>query len=102
MNSGLRNTTIGALAAALIIASSMTATNAASRRCKVTDPTGTPLNVRASPNGRVINRLRNGREVEILESGRDSRGRSWVYVGGYYKGRWRSWGWVFREFVSCW
>ncbi len=75
---------------------------AASRRCKITDPTGTPLNVRASPNGRIINKLRNGREVEILESGRDNRGRSWVYVGGYYKGNWRNWGWVFREFVSCW
>lgn len=74
----------------------------ASSRCQVTDPTGTPLNVRARPNGRVINRLRNGRQVVILRMARDTRGRPWAYVGGYYKGQWREWGWVFREFISCW
>jgi hypothetical protein len=67
----------------------------------VTDPTGTPLNVRAYPNGPVINRLRNGRVVYILALAPDARGRSWAHVGGYYKGRWRDWGWVFREFISC-
>ena len=70
-------------------------------RCKVTDPTGTPLNVRARPGGPIINRLRNGRMVEILETARDRRGRPWAYVGGYYRGNWREWGWVFREFISC-
>ena len=29
-------------------------------RCKVTDPTGTPLNVRDGPNGKVIGTLANG------------------------------------------
>ena len=29
-------------------------------RCKVTDPTGTPLNVRQSPNGKIIGTLANG------------------------------------------
>jgi hypothetical protein len=37
----------------------------AERVCQVTDPTGTPLNVRDRPNGRIINALRNGREVYI-------------------------------------
>jgi hypothetical protein len=69
--------------------------------CKVTDPTGTPLNVRDQPNGRVINSLRNGREVYIEETTVDSQGRPWVKISGYYNGTYRVWGWVFREFVSC-
>ncbi|QHU98956.1 SH3 domain-containing protein [Synechocystis sp. CACIAM 05] len=69
--------------------------------CKVTDPTGTPLNVRESPNGKVINALRNNREVEILEIDFDQQGRHWAKVAGYYQGRYRVWGWVIREFISC-
>ena len=93
-----------ALAMALfagVIFSATGDTLARSDRCKVTDPTGTPLNVRARPNGPVINRLRNGRIVEILDTARDKRGRPWVFVGGYYKGNWREWGWIYREFISC-
>ncbi|MBW4551712.1 MAG: SH3 domain-containing protein [Aphanocapsa sp. GSE-SYN-MK-11-07L] len=69
--------------------------------CKVTDPTGTPLNVRSSPNGEIVNALRNGREVYIHEVARDSQGRAWVKIGGYYDSRYRTWGWVIREFLSC-
>lgn len=69
--------------------------------CKVTDPTGTPLNVRSSPNGEIVNALRNGREVYIHEVARDNQGRAWVKIGGYYDGRYRTWGWVIREFLSC-
>lgn len=75
--------------------------NARELVCQVTDPTGTPLNVRNSPNGRVINALRNGREVYILKTSYDSQGRTWVFVGGYYRGEYRVWGWVLREFISC-
>ncbi len=97
-----RKSVVAVSVLAIAILMQMATPEAASRRCKVTDPTGTLLNVRNQPNGQVINKLRNGRKVEILESSRDNRGRSWVYVGGYYKGNWRNWGWVFREFVSCW
>ncbi len=69
--------------------------------CQVTDPTGTPLNVRAEPNGRIINALRNGREVYIDEIAYDRKGRPWAKVSGYYNSRYRVWGWVFREFISC-
>ncbi|MFB2976930.1 hypothetical protein [Microseira sp. BLCC-F43] len=69
--------------------------------CKVTDPTGTPLNVRDRPNGRVINTLRNGREVRIDDIASDEQGRSWAKVGSYQNGRYRVWGWVIREFISC-
>jgi len=73
----------------------------AERVCQVTDPTGTPLNVRDTPNGQVINALKNGREVYVHETAYDNQGRPWVKVGGYYQGEYRMWGWVFREFISC-
>lgn len=73
----------------------------AAKVCKVTDPTGTPLNVRAQPNGRVINSLKNGREVNIEAITNDSKGRPWAKVGSYDKGKYRIWGWVLREFISC-
>ncbi|WP_375492541.1 SH3 domain-containing protein [uncultured Nostoc sp.] len=69
--------------------------------CQVTDPTGTPLNVRNQPNDRVINTLKNGRQVDILEISYDSQNRAWAKVGGYYNGKYRVWGWVIREFISC-
>jgi hypothetical protein len=69
--------------------------------CKVTDPTGTPLNVRSEPNGKVVNSLRNGREVYIHQTAYDNKARPWVRVGGYYQGKYRIWGWVLREFISC-
>jgi Bacterial SH3 domain len=73
----------------------------AERVCRTTDPTGTPLNVRDRPNGRIVNTLCNGREVKMHETTYDSQGCPWVLVGGYYEGIYRTWGWVFREFVSC-
>ena len=73
----------------------------AEKVCKVTDPTGTPLNVRDQPSGRVINSLRSGREVYIEDIAYDDRGRPWAKISGYYNGEYRVWGWVFREFISC-
>ena len=69
--------------------------------CKVTDPTGTPLNVRNHPNGKVINALKNGRNVYIEEFAYDSQGRPWAKISSYHRGRYKLWGWVFREFISC-
>lgn len=69
--------------------------------CKVSDPTGTPLNVRAEPNGRIINTLTNGTEVYVDQIVNDDRGRPWAKVSGYYQGEYITWGWVFREFISC-
>lgn len=74
---------------------------AQNKMCFVTDPTDSALNVRDSPNGRKINRLRNGRQVYIQEISHDSKGRPWAYIAGYYKGHWRNWGWVYRELISC-
>ncbi|MGL5805977.1 MAG: SH3 domain-containing protein [Xenococcaceae cyanobacterium] len=69
--------------------------------CQVTDPTGTPLNVRDRPNGKIINSLKNRREVYIQEISYDNKDRPWAKVGGYDKGAYRTWGWVYREFISC-
>ncbi len=44
--------------------------------CKVTDPTGAPLNIRDQPNERIVNSLGNGREVVIHDASSGSRGRS--------------------------
>ena len=58
----------------------------AERVCKVTDPTETPLNIRDEPNGKIINKLRNDREVYITETTYDNKDRPWVYLEGYYQG----------------
>ena len=55
----------------------------AEKVCKVTDPTGTPLNIRDQPKGRVVSSLKNGIEVYIQEIVRDAQGRSWARVSGY-------------------
>lgn len=69
--------------------------------CKVTDPTGTPLNVRDRPNGNVVNTLRNGRQIRIDQLAEDEQGRTWAKIGSFQNGKYRVWGWVIREFVSC-
>jgi hypothetical protein len=86
---------------ACTVISPIRAENRVEKVCKVTDPTGTPLNVRDSPNGRIINALRKDREVYIQKTAYDNQDRAWILVGGYYEGSYRTWGWVFKEFVSC-
>jgi hypothetical protein len=68
-------------------------------RCKVTDPTGTPLNVRDSPNGKIVGTLANGALVAIVD--RQGR-RQWQALGQIVDAKTKQpIGWVFREFVSC-
>ena len=68
-------------------------------RCKVTDPTGTPLNVRESPNGKIVGTLADGALVAIVESKDAANGKPWVKIVGAKTKQPISW--VFREFVSC-
>jgi hypothetical protein len=72
---------------------------AQSPRCRVMDPTGTPLNVRDQPNGVIIGSVRNGRLVTRLRSSQDERGRPWSYVADRDTGE--PLGWVYREFIAC-
>jgi Bacterial SH3 domain len=68
-------------------------------RCRVMDPTGTPLNVRTTPNGHIVGTLNNGEQVTVLDRSSDRKGKSWVYVGNYEDSK--PIGWVFREFIAC-
>lgn len=81
------------LGAVLALAS----TSAFAETCKVTDPTGTPLNVRATPNGKIVSKIKNGTTVSIDDYAFDKKGRPWVYIFDKTGER----GWVYREFVSC-
>lgn len=66
--------------------------------CEVTDPTGTPLNVRSTPNGpTIVTTLANGRRVLPYSVSYDEQDRHWVLVGDSI----HSWGWVFGPYVSC-
>jgi uncharacterized protein YraI len=64
--------------------------------CVVADPTGTPLNVRAEPNGQILSTLDNGLSVEVVAETR-ADGKRWVQVvaGG------ETLGWVFANFLDC-
>ncbi len=64
--------------AAMALLASLSLAAAQGERCKVTDPTGTPLNVRASPNGKIIGTLANGSLVAIVEYKDADNGKSWV------------------------
>ncbi len=66
--------------------------------CMVSDPTGTPLNVRRFPNGPIVSRVRNGQLVVVRGIERDDRGRPWALL---FSNDGASIGYVFREYVSC-
>lgn len=66
--------------------------------CHVADPTGTPLNLRSGPNGRLLGALQNGLPVGVVEQVLDDRGRPWVFITGRDG---TTLGWVFREYLSC-
>jgi hypothetical protein len=95
----MRLAIIAAALAAICALAGPAAAQYGSARCVVTDPTGTPLNIRATPNGRIIGSLYNGTYVRLVNISYDSRGRSWGYVLNWYTGR--PFGWVFRRFISC-
>jgi hypothetical protein len=84
-------------AIALLISVNLAAA-ATGDRCKVTDPTGTPLNVREAPNGKVAGTVKNGALVTILKT-EEQNGKPWAFVADYETKK--EIGWVFREFVSC-
>lgn len=64
--------------------------------CLVDDPTGTPLNVRAEPNGAILTTLQNGMSVTVLEE-RKLGAKRWLLVS--LEGR--QLGWIFGAYVVC-
>jgi len=86
-----------ALAAGFAFAALVAAPAFAMERCRVTDPTGTPLNVRDA-GMTITGTIENGRIVLIRRYGRDSRGKPWALVETPDG---EPVGWVYREFISC-
>ena len=64
--------------------------------CTVVDPTGTPLNVRNGPEGKIVGALKKGAVVEIV-SHEDKNGKRWARVANYAE----AWGWVFGAYLKC-
>jgi hypothetical protein len=84
---------------AILASVALSAPAEAQQRCRVMDPTGTPLNVRETPSGQVVGQLPNGRLVRRAETVTDSRGRGWTFIHDFRTGD--PIGWVFREFIAC-
>jgi len=64
--------------------------------CTVVDPTGTPLNVRDGPNGKILATLKRGSIVEVIDH-RTASGDRWALVASYAE----AWGWVFGAYLAC-
>ncbi len=86
-------------AATLLISCVWAAGAAAQSRCRVMDPTGTPLNIRSAPDGGVVGTLPNGVLVAIRENAVDPNGKQWANISQYSDGA--PLGWVFRDFIAC-
>ena len=71
----------------------------AKSRCVVADPSGTPLNVRTTPDGKIVSTLPNGQFVTIIDNSSDRSGKQWAYVSDYETSQ--PLGWVFRKFITC-
>ena len=84
---------------ALCIAAIPFAPAQAKNRCVIADPSGTPLNVRTGPNGKIVSIIRNGHFVSVVDSALDSTRKPWSYVSDYETGE--PIGWVFRSFLVC-
>ena len=67
--------------------------------CHVKDPTDTPLNVRDTPNGAVVDTLTNGTALKVLGTKQDSRGRDWALITR--PGEDQALGWAFRDYIDC-
>ena len=68
------------------------------RICTVADPTGTPLNVRETPNGKILGTWDNGVRVRPYEEA-THEGKLWYAVERYADDN--AVGWVFDPYLSC-
>lgn len=71
----------------------------AATRCYVNDPTGNDLNYRTSPGGKVLGQIANQGGVTIVDQGKDSQGRAWVYIKSNESDM--PLGWVIRSYLKC-
>ena len=72
--------------------------------CTVIDPTGTPLNVRENPKGRILATLRKGSQVEVLDHA-EVAGQRWALVAKFDSSPETLWdgegAWVFAAYLRC-
>lgn len=71
--------------------------------CTVADPTGTPLNIRLSPNGPVVGAAKNGTELMFVEH-REVDGKLWALVERFHEGEMVTdfdGAWVFADYLDC-
>ncbi|MDQ0318400.1 hypothetical protein QO002_000538 [Pararhizobium capsulatum DSM 1112] len=69
---------------------------ASDRICRIADPTGTPLNIRSSPNRALLSTIDNGRDVRVLEEQRVKH-ELWPRIMADGQER----GWVFGSYLDC-
>jgi hypothetical protein len=69
------------------------------RGCDIFDSSGTPTNVRATPNGRIVRQLSNGQYVVVVRTARDRRGREWHLI--QFSDTGAPLGWVFGDLLAC-
>ncbi len=67
-------------------------------RCTVSDPTGTPLNVRSTPGGEIIGSVQNGTRVGIMTYAPDSG--QWRQIILQDDGAAYVVGWVFKNYLT--
>lgn len=68
--------------------------------CVVNDTSGTPLNVRATPGGRIVSKLKNGTKVTVINAV-DGDGPGWSKISILRKGKQVVLGWVVSKYLSC-
>jgi hypothetical protein len=64
--------------------------------CVVTGTNNTPLNVRRTPNGRIIGSLKLGAHIVAYDLVQDSNGNDWTKIKFG-----RGFGYVSTQFISC-
>lgn len=70
--------------------------------CVVADPTGTLLNVRTAPNGRVVGQIANGVWVRVGDMAAEN-GKPWAFIhdSDMTGTRGDPLGWVFARYLNC-
>lgn len=69
------------------------------RICTVADPTGTPLNFRGYPNGKIKGTLKNGSKVLAGFTMWDEKERDWVQL--IHPKTHQEYGWVLESYLKC-
>lgn len=92
------------LAALLCLAAPMALACGGPPVCTVIDPTGTPLNVRENPKGRILATLKRGSQVEVLDHA-EVAGQVWALVARFDSGAETlmdgEGAWVFAAYLTC-